>query len=200
MLFFRFALHGLGPGFIETGIRGRCGGSFLGSTPGVLQQGEERHHKQENHSHNPECFYESHHGGVLLHESIQGGERFVSRSDGVRSVSAEVELHSAKKLESSCVTGCDMSDEMILMQLRAACEEGGHDRDTNAAADVPHEVENAGGIPHSFGLNASHGECHERDEEEAERDALQDLLPEDVPETGIKIEAGELKHCDGAQD
>ena len=81
---------------------------------------------------------------------------------------------------------------MIVMQLGAAGQEGGHDGDAHAAADIAHEVKDAGGVAHLLWLDVGHGEGHERDEEEAQGDTLQDLCPEDVPESGVEIQAGEL--------
>ena len=40
---------------------------------------------------------------------------------------------------------------------------------------------------------------HQRNEQEAQRDSLQHLRPENVPEAGVKIQPRELKHGDRAQ-
>ena len=44
----------------------------------------------------------------------------------------------------------------------------GDDGDADAAADVAHQVEQAGGIAHVLARHRRHGDCGERHEDEAE--------------------------------
>jgi len=114
-------------------------------------------------------------------------------------VGVEIGLHAAKQPQGLHVTRCDIGDQMILVHLRAAGEEGGHDGDADTTADIAHQVENAGGVPHLLRLDAGHGERHQRNEQKAQGNALENLREEDVPESGVEIEAGELEHGDGPE-
>lgn len=80
------------------------------------------------------------------------------------------------------------------MKLAAAREERGHDGHTKAAADITHQIEDAGGVAHLFLGDARHAVGHQPDEQKAESDALEHLRPENVPVARVEVEVGERKH------
>ena len=61
-------------------------------------------------------------------------------------------------------------------------QERGHDGDAHAAADIVHQIEDAGRAAHFLGRDACHGQRHQWNEDKTEGDTLQDQSPENVPE------------------
>jgi len=98
------------------------------------------------------------------------------------------------------ITDGEMRGERSLVKLVPAREKSGHDGDAEATADVAHEVEDASRVAHLFFRNPRHGERHEWNEEQRQRDALKDLGPEDVPVSGVQVQVGEVEPCHGGED
>ena len=82
----------------------------------------------------------------------------------------------------------DICDQMILMHLRPPRQERGHERDTDAASNIAHEIKDADRVPHLLRRDALHGQRHQRNEEKTQGHSLQHLRPADVPEPRIQIE------------
>jgi len=175
-------------------------GGFDRNGFGVAEEEQEREHQQKNDGHDPESLNEREHGGLRLHHAVKHAERFAVSGVLVEPFGEEAGLGGVKHLPGDGAAGGDVLDQAALMELRAAGKEGGHDGDAEAAADVAHEVENAGGVAHFFFGDTRHAESHERDEEEAEGGALQDLRPENVPVAGVEVEVREAEHGDGAEN
>jgi len=84
---------------------------------------------------------------LLLHHAVERGRRRGGRR--LRD-SAPLRTKNPVKLVQKGggvgLAGEDVFDKAVLVELLAAGEQGGHDGDSDAAADVAHEVEDAGGV------------------------------------------------------
>ena len=73
------------------------------------------------------------------------------------------------------MSGGGVGHQIILMDLRAAHQDGGDAGDADAAADVAHQVVDAGGVTHFFLAQSAHGHGGEGDEDEAAGEAVDDV-------------------------
>src|SRR3954471_11737042 len=88
---------------------------------------------------------------------------------------------------------------MVVVELRTTREERRHQGDSGAAADVAHEIEDAGGVAHLLLRDVGDGCGRERNEHASHGCALQNLRPENIPIAGVEIERRELPHGEGAE-
>src|ERR1035438_8051492 len=112
----------------------------------------------------------------------------------------EPRLHAAHRHLCAVIVRGDVNDELVLVHLAAAGEEGGHGGDAEAAADIAHQVVNAGGVAHLLFGDARHAGGHQRNEEESHGPALDYLRPEDVPVTCIEVEVRQADHGPATHD
>src|SRR5215469_3003970 len=92
----------------------------------------------------------------------------------------------------------DVADELALMHLLAPCQKRGHGRNTEAAANIAHQIVDAGGVAHLLLRNAGHAGRHQRNEQKRHSRALYDLRPEYVPIAGVEVQAGQAEHGESA--
>ena len=78
------------------------------------------------------------------------------------------------------VGGSELAAEDVLVGLGAAGEEGGDHGDADAAAEVAHEIEDAGGVAHLFVFQRAHGQGGHGDEDQGGGEAVDDVGPDDV--------------------
>jgi hypothetical protein len=91
------------------------------------------------------------------------------------------------------IEGRDMRDHLVLMHLAATGKERGHGGDAEAAADIAHQVVDAGGVAHLLARYARHAGGHQRDEQERHGRTLDHLRPKDVPVAGVEGEVREAE-------
>ena len=115
----------------------------------IAQQQQQRQHAQEDDAHHPERLDERQHHRLLLHHAVNRAQRLA------RGVAARVEPciwnHSAGRAASCAgakIDGRDVADQLVLVHLAAARQEGRHGGDAEAAADIAHQVVDAGGVAH----------------------------------------------------
>ena len=176
------------------GLRGGAGARGWGVLLGVFEQENEGDHEQEDEAHDFEGLDEGEHGGLLLDLEQQGSVSPARGGYRVGALEDEEAGELVKRGPGVGLAGTDLFDEAALVELLAARKQGGHDGDADAAADVAHQVEDAGGVAHLLAGDVRHGGGRERNEETGHGSALDDLGPEDVPIASVQVEAGEHEH------
>ena len=84
--------------------------------------------------------------------------------------------------------------------IRAAARQHRRDEgDADAAGLVAHQVEQAGGVAHRLPRDRRHRDRGQRHEQQAEREALEELRPEQIPVPGRQVEPRQPEIGEGAE-
>src|SRR5438094_926538 len=86
------------------------------------------------------------------------------------------------------------------MNLRTANEQRAHQRDAEAAAQVAHEIENAGAVANLFAAEVAHSGGGQRDKNETDGNSIENARKNDVPHGDFEIDVAEPKGRDGEQN
>ena len=60
--------------------------------------------------------------------------------------------------------------------------------DADAAAEIAHQVEQAGRVAHPLARNPIHADRRQRHEQRRQAEPLEELRPEDVPVAGVQVQ------------
>ena len=90
-----------------------------------------------------------------------------------------------------------MRAQNVVLRLGAAAEHRCDTRNPYAPTEIPHEIENAGGVSQLLFGNAAHRHSRERHEDETHRNALEELRPKDIPISDLQIKGSqrEQRYC-----
>src|SRR4029077_16011163 len=88
----------------------------------------------------------------------------------------------------------------ILVDLFVTGHQRGYRRDTDASAQIAHQVQQDGGVAHCSAGNRNPAEGRQGNEQARQRYALQKLGPENTPVADVQIQASEQKETAGASD
>ncbi len=80
-----------------------------------------------------------------------------------------------------------MSCEIVHVHLGVTSLNCSHQRDSDAGADIAHEIEQACGIAHSFHRNRIVRNRGERNEDASHSDALPNERPKEIPVAHIQV-------------
>ncbi len=83
------------------------------------------------------------------------------------------------------------------MNRRKPLHQGGRDRDPHAAAQLAHQIEQAGAVGDLAHRQVRQGQVRERDEDQPEPHTPEDERPEEVAHTAVGGEVGVLPHRQG---
>ena len=137
---------------------------------------------------------------MLLHHSIDRCDSLARGSDGIDTMRIKVRLEALQHSVRLTAARYDFLYEMVLVHLGTPGQKSRHDGDADASTDIPHKVEDASRVPHLFGLDASHRQRHQGNEQKTQRHPLQNLRPENIPETRLQVQPGELEHRERPQN
>ena len=82
-----------------------------------------------------------------------------------------------------------MRAKLIDVSLLKTNLHGADGGNADAAPQVAHKIEEAGGVSHVFFFDRRHADGGKRDEDETERQAHDELRPEEVPVAGAETQA-----------
>ncbi len=134
---------------------------------------------------------------LLVHRCLGGGEA-VGGAEGSAADAAEESLQGTELVLELLAGDGDGVDDLVLMNGSAAGEEGGGDRDSDASADVAHEVEDAAGVADLLVVERAVGGDVDGDEDEGEaeagdEDGQEECGGRDVRGDVAEVEGGEAE-------
>ena len=159
--------------------------------PRPPHQQHERQQKQKDDSQQPEHVNERNHRRLLLHHPGDGGIRALR---GRRRIGAGRKVALPRRLDRVLRrgrVGIDVRAEDVEVLLLFPREQRSRRRDADASAEVAHQIEEAGGVPHPLAWNRIHADRRQRHEQRGECQPLEELRPEDVPVSGVKVQLAE---------
>ncbi|HKW25714.1 MAG TPA: hypothetical protein VJN48_08015 [Terriglobales bacterium] len=98
---------------------------------------------------------------VLLHVGVDGAICLVGGGVGIGALVLEPGLQAGERLPGFAVAGADVGRKMIVVELAATGQQRGHGGNAEAAADVAHQVNDAGGVAHFLLRHAGDGNRHD---------------------------------------
>ena len=120
-------------------------GFFIQNTNGIITT--------NNHSQEAKRVVVGKHGGLPLYHSPHGGVSLMSGGDGVRPAGHKIGPQAIECALGSGVGRVDVRSKVMDVHLHLPHLDSLHDGDTDAGADIAHEVKNAGGIAHAIKRN-----------------------------------------------
>ena len=143
--------------------------------PRRTHQEDQREHAEEDHGQQPEDIVERHDCGLLTNQVFDHAIRHALSGGRIGAgLSHHHALHAIHHSLRLKVAGSYVSGEAVDMYLRMACLNGQHQGNTDAGADVAHQVEDAGSVAHALHRDGIVGNRRERDEHQPHAHPLPD--------------------------
>src|SRR5579872_6813090 len=163
------------------------------------QQDQGGDHQKQN-SQEEKCGVEGNHGRLARDHAEYGGIGLVGGGGKIHSPRHETGARSINHLSRGQVEGGHVRDQVVDVGLCVARHNGGGSGDAYTASEIPHDIEDAGGIAHLlFGNGVMRG-GGQGNENKAQRKPLDELRPGYIPVSGVQVEMGEGIHAEsGAQ-
>ena len=153
-----------------------------------LHQQDQRQKREEDDPEKLEEADERDHGRLSLHHAEERPIGAVGRRHGVGPgghepcrICANIDW-----VAGSIAVTCEPKHGDV--RLLMAGHHGAGDRDADAAADVAHQVEEAGRVAHALARDGVHRHRGQRHEQQRQAGALHQLRPEDVPVAGLQVQ------------
>ena len=166
-----------------------------GLFPGRAHQQNERKHRQKHDGEQPEDVVERHDGGLLPDDVFNHAICHPLSGCGIRAPlrhhHAFHPIHESLRLK---VARGDVGCKRIDVYLGVSGLYGLNHRDPDARADVPHQIEDAGSVPHSFQRDRVIRDRRKWNEYQSHSDSLPDECPEEIPIADIHREVGKPPH------
>src|SRR6267378_8292904 len=86
-----------------------------------------------------------------------------------------------------------------VVHLRPPHDQCADERYAEASAEIPHEIEDAGGISHLVLPEVTHRRGCQRNKDEANSDSIEHARPDDITYADLKVDVAEPKRSGGQQ-